>query len=214
MKSAVISSRSVGEKAIVEAAIRLFSQAGFDGVSMRSIAAAAGVSKANIYHHFGSKQALYQAIIQQSAAELSVLVEGLEESDGELEVSISEFAEAHLKHLLSNELTSRLMLREAFSRDGRRNKMMADQVVGGIFQRMLSIFSVAQQAGVLRADLDPALCATLLMGCDIFFFQAQGVLKHIPEADFSRNPSRFSREMVEIMLRGMMHARAADGGAK
>ena len=48
-------SQAAGELAILEAAERLFAQQGYDGVSMRTIAREAGVSKANIYHHFDSK---------------------------------------------------------------------------------------------------------------------------------------------------------------
>ena len=50
--------RSAGENAILEAAVRLFSRHGFEGVSMRAVANEAGVSKSNIYHHFASKEAL------------------------------------------------------------------------------------------------------------------------------------------------------------
>ena len=32
---------------------------------------------------------------------------------------------------------------------------------------MIAIFRAGQQAGELRADLDPGLCATLLMGGDV-----------------------------------------------
>ena len=46
--------QSAGEKAILDAAVQLFSEYGYDGVSMRRIAEAAGVSKSNIYHHFTS----------------------------------------------------------------------------------------------------------------------------------------------------------------
>ena len=49
--------QSAGEIAILDAAVNLFSVHGYDGVSMRRIAEAAGVSKANIYHHFASTEA-------------------------------------------------------------------------------------------------------------------------------------------------------------
>ncbi|HBE91853.1 MAG TPA: TetR/AcrR family transcriptional regulator, partial [Gammaproteobacteria bacterium] len=52
-------SQPPGETAILDAATRLFAERGFDGVSMRQVSEAAGVSKANIYHHFESKEALY-----------------------------------------------------------------------------------------------------------------------------------------------------------
>ena len=63
--SSPVMPQSAGEIAILDAAVHLFSEHGYDGVSMRRIAQAAGVSKANIYHHFDSKQALYFAIMRR-----------------------------------------------------------------------------------------------------------------------------------------------------
>jgi len=48
--------------AIVHAALPLFAEAGFDRVTTREIAQAAGVSEALLYRHFPSKRALYEAI--------------------------------------------------------------------------------------------------------------------------------------------------------
>ncbi|MFI6106811.1 TetR/AcrR family transcriptional regulator [Streptomyces sp. NPDC051310] len=49
-------------KAIVDAARALFLREGF-GVGMDAIAAEAGVSKVTVYNHFGSKEALFTAVI-------------------------------------------------------------------------------------------------------------------------------------------------------
>ncbi|MEM9304122.1 MAG: TetR/AcrR family transcriptional regulator [Pseudomonadota bacterium] len=46
-------------------ALRLFGLRGVDGVSIAEIATAAGMSKANVMHHYGSKGALYGACLQQ-----------------------------------------------------------------------------------------------------------------------------------------------------
>lgn len=199
-----LAGKSAGETAILDAAVKLFSEKGFDGVSMRGVAQEAGVSKANIYHHFESKEALYRAILFASAAQLSGLVSALAEGAGSFDSRILEFASAHLSHLEGNGLTSRLILREAFSGDDNRSKMLVDEVFGEIFERLVSIFCSGQQAGVLRADLDPALCATLLIGADVFFFQARGVLKHLPQAEFAQDPPRFSQQMVDVLLDGML----------
>jgi len=195
--------QSAGETAILDAAVELFSAKGFNAVSMREIASSAGVSKANIYHHFESKEALYRAILDQSARELSGLVESLADGRGSYESRIAEFAVGHLQHLDANPLASRLIIREAFSGDDESGRLLVDQVFGSIFERIVSIFRSGQQAGALRSDLDPALCATLLMGADVFFFQARGVLRQLPQAEFASHPPRFSREMVEVLLRGM-----------
>ncbi len=74
--------RSAGETAILDAAVKLFSEKGYDAVSMRGVAQQAGVSKANIYHHFESKETLYRAILFASATELSGLVSKLAEGTG------------------------------------------------------------------------------------------------------------------------------------
>ena len=52
--------KDLGKRAaILEAAKRLFSTQGYDGVSMDQIAAEAGVSKLTVYSHFGDKEALF-----------------------------------------------------------------------------------------------------------------------------------------------------------
>ena len=48
---------------ILEAASNLFKECGFSDVSMDAIADRAGVSKRTVYNHFGSKEALFEAIL-------------------------------------------------------------------------------------------------------------------------------------------------------
>ena len=50
---------------IVDAALRLFPVKGYDGTTMRAIAAEAGVSLGNAYYYFGSKEHLIQAFYDQ-----------------------------------------------------------------------------------------------------------------------------------------------------
>src|SRR5438094_5227685 len=49
---------------ILDAAERRFAERGFAGVSMREIAADAGLkNQASLYHHFRNKRALYEAVL-------------------------------------------------------------------------------------------------------------------------------------------------------
>ncbi len=50
--------------AILDAAKRLFTAQGFDGVSMDQIAAEAGVSKLTVYSHYGDKDTLFVAAVK------------------------------------------------------------------------------------------------------------------------------------------------------
>jgi AcrR family transcriptional regulator len=56
---------------ILNAAERLFSERGIDGVSMREIASAAGVQLALISYYFRTKEGLYRAVFQRRIAPVS-----------------------------------------------------------------------------------------------------------------------------------------------
>ena len=56
---------------IIEAAILLFSQFGYDSTSTRDVADSAQVSLALIEHHFGSKKGLYDEVVNQVVAIMS-----------------------------------------------------------------------------------------------------------------------------------------------
>jgi AcrR family transcriptional regulator len=50
---------------IIFESLRLFSQKGYDGVSMREIAAAVGIKGASIYNHFSGKEEIFHAIFDE-----------------------------------------------------------------------------------------------------------------------------------------------------
>ena len=50
---------------ILEAALELFSVQGFEATSIAQIASAVGIRKASLYSHFGSKQAILDALVQE-----------------------------------------------------------------------------------------------------------------------------------------------------
>jgi AcrR family transcriptional regulator len=77
------SHRPYGEEAnqkILEAAVSLFSERGLNDVSMDDIARAAGVSRASVFNHFGSKAMLLDAITARSlTAYRDILARALED---------------------------------------------------------------------------------------------------------------------------------------
>jgi TetR/AcrR family transcriptional regulator, repressor for neighboring sulfatase len=58
--------REAHENAMLEAAADLFSQHGFAAVSVRDIAAAAGVSHALVHRYLGSKEEIYRAVLRRN----------------------------------------------------------------------------------------------------------------------------------------------------
>jgi AcrR family transcriptional regulator len=56
---------------IMKVAERLFAAHGFSGISLRSIVAEADVNLAAIHYHFGSKEALFEAVFERHAQRLA-----------------------------------------------------------------------------------------------------------------------------------------------
>ena len=61
--------RGVGTRQhLIDAALGLFAVQGYDGVTTRALTRAAGVNLAAINYHFGGKQGLYRAVIEDIVA--------------------------------------------------------------------------------------------------------------------------------------------------
>jgi AcrR family transcriptional regulator len=63
---------------ILDAALDLFSEGGFAGTSMRQIARAVGVRESALYHHFPSKAAIFEALLQEMGPGKSERFEALD----------------------------------------------------------------------------------------------------------------------------------------
>jgi AcrR family transcriptional regulator len=59
------------ERRLILAAERLFAERGVDAVSLRAINAAAGTNVPSLHYHFGSKEALLEALIRERSQEVS-----------------------------------------------------------------------------------------------------------------------------------------------
>jgi len=55
----------------LEAALELFSTQGYGATSMRQVSEKSGLSVGNLYHHFGSKEAIFQRLINDYWASLT-----------------------------------------------------------------------------------------------------------------------------------------------
>lgn len=70
---------------IMEAALRLFAERGYHGVSLDEIAAAAGVTKPVVYDHAVSKEDLYSGLLERQHEELLAHIVAHLEATGPLE---------------------------------------------------------------------------------------------------------------------------------
>lgn len=197
---------------ILAAAEKLFAEAGFEATSMSAIAARAGVSKANVFHHFSSKEDLYFAVLRDACRDACAQFTALDDTQVPIAEGLDRFAHHHLAKMLEHEAVTRLVLRELLSEGGaRRGQELAERVYGENFERFVELLRRGQKRGELRADIDPAMVATLLIGADVFFFEGRAVLRHFDDVNFADDPGRYSTMLVDLLLRGILSVGHDDG---
>lgn len=189
---------------ILAAAKDLFAETGFDAVSMNAIAERAGASKANVFHHFKSKNALYLEVLKTACGESRPQIDQLGSGSGSLVERLRDFSQSHLANILRDEKISRLIQRDLVENGPQRGKELAEQVFGQNFASLVEILRTGQKKGELRAQIDPAMLATLLIGADVFFFQSREVLRHFPDVGFTDAPESYSTMLVDILLHGIL----------
>lgn len=98
---------------IMNTAIELFAVKGFEGTSIRDLAAAAGVNIAMINYYFGSKEKLFESIVEQKAAytrvELTEVVNNSSLSDME---KIEKIIEGYVERIFRNRYFHRVIHQE------------------------------------------------------------------------------------------------------
>ena len=200
--SAVSSADAVSR--ILMAAAELFAKHGFDHVSMNAVAEAAGVSKANIFHHFKSKDELYLQSLRQACDSSRSSLDAMAEGRGDAWQRIQRFVDEHLQQMLSNSQDSRLILREVVENRPGGAQRLAQKVFRDNFNHLVSLISDCQREGALREELDPVFIATLLLGANVFFFQSQEVMRHLDGVAFADDPAHYGAMFVDVLKHGAM----------
>lgn len=200
-KSAFPESRS---EEIVGIAAELFARHGLDGVSINAIAAAAGTSKANVFHHFGNKNALYRAVLSHITRRLRELLRELASDARDTTARLRHFAHAHLNGLLDQREIWSLVLRETVdtAADDER-RAFTSQALSENFSLLTAIIRDGQHQGTLRSDRDPALIGTLLVASNVFFFLSRDMMAQHPEVAFVDDTACYTDQVLEIILDGV-----------
>ncbi len=193
-----------GALAILEAAESLFAEKGFDGASINDIAHRAGVSKANIFHHFTSKKGLYLAVLKRAVAHSAgILAKGPPPADpAQSDRRLKQFFSEHLDALLEQPETTRLILREVLENGSESGQSLAEGIFADYFTRLVGWVRMGQEAGWLRGGFDPALLAFTLIAVNVHFFQALPILQHLPGAGFAFDSKTFSEQIFGLLMDG------------
>jgi len=98
---------------IIETAIELFAAKGFEGTSIRDIAAQANVNIAMINYYFGSKEKLFESIVEHKASSTRLQLEGIVNDKSLTDIEkIDRIIEYHVEKVFANRFFHRVIHQE------------------------------------------------------------------------------------------------------
>lgn len=196
---------SSGLTRILAAAERLLGEHGYDGVSIGDVAREAGVSKANVFHHFADKQALYERVLAGACVRLDAELTPVLDIDTDARGRIAHVVSSYRRYLGTHPSTARLLLRELIDhRDAAGSKPML-----ALFVRLLDkLAAPMHEAGEFRNGIHPTAVASMLLGVVLFEAQTGHLRDAIPAL---RDVDDESASMLtDILFDGLLRERVAE----
>lgn len=177
---------------LLTAARELFAQRGYEGTSVRDITSRAKANLAAITYHFGSKEALFHAVLRSVAEPLVEAVTQAAQGSGTPLERIELALRAANRHVQAHPWAPPVMLRE-LAGGGRLPEPLVQAWKRNV-ATLVGLITAGQQDGSIRAG-DPLLLALSAVG-QVFFFRVGGrIAREVAQVDL--NSPEFSSRLVE-----------------
>lgn len=200
-----------GRAEILAAATKEFADRGYAGATTAGIARLAGVTQPLVHHHFGSKQGLWDAVIEELFKELHTLIQ---ETLGEVEGLDRKTRLAHLLRtavLFSGRRPefSRLVRTES-SAGGEAFDLIFEKWRKGPMAFLLNELSAATEDGTLR-PIDAKFAYFALIGAITQPFAEPRAAQRSFELNMRDEGviARYADFVVDLVLRGLLAPQAS-----
>lgn len=189
--------------ALLDAATQLFLQRGFERVSARQIAAAAGATPAMIHYYFTNKVGLFRAMIDRAIAPLSDMLTHAAEGE-QAPPDLSALMSTYMSTVAANPWIATLIVSEVFPEKGRFRATFVRDVAQRHVPLVIGLIERGRASGRFRADLDPKLTALSLISLSMFPFIARAVAGPVFELRYEgEGLQRLVAHTTRLFIRGI-----------
>jgi len=192
-----------GRARIRDAALRLFSERGPDAVTMRDIAATAGVSPALLVRHYGSKDGLIEAVDDYVVASIESMLTQVTEQTGA--VGLGPSAVPSMLDGLARHLPSDSAIPSYLGRLLTAGGSVGAALFGRLYRVSRNALDAMVTDGVAVEGDDPEVRAAFLLISDLAVLMLRTRLTEVLGADPLSNAGmkRWAAEVFEIYRDGL-----------
>lgn len=183
---------------ILDVAVPLFATAGFEGVSMRAIAKAAGIKAPSLYNHFPDKETLYFDAMAYAFADKAEGITDVLEGSGTPMERLEKFIENFTRLMEKDPDFRALLQRELLDGDETRLELVAEQVFSRPFRAMTAL---AQE---LAPECDAHMLAISMAGLVLFHFETAPVRRYLPGGKAKHNdPKVIAQHATQLLTKAL-----------
>ena len=186
-------------RAIFEAASAEFAARGFSATGVDRIARRAGVNKAMIYYHFGSKQGLYRDIVRELVLAIRARTRAVATGRAAPGRKVSSFIEAFVSEAQARPQMPPIMMREV-AEGGRHLDAGTLRVIAGVFESLLAILEEGRRTGAFTR-VHPLLMYFTIIGPTVMFFGSGPIRSAILRLEAASFPEAGPEVLIEHLKR-------------
>ncbi len=188
-------------KRILEAASAAFARHGLGGARVDSIAASAGLNKQLVYYHFGSKEALYVAVLEALYKDIRSRERGLDLEHLPPAAALGRFVEFSFDYFLDNPHFVPLLNDENIHRAAHiKQSPEIPHIHSPLIDMLSRTIRRGEQLGVFRRGIDPVQLYISIAGLCYFYFSNIHTLSVIFDRDLTTTAERDQRRAHVLRL--------------
>ena len=191
---------------IFDVSIDLFSEYGYDGVSIRQIAKEVGIKESSIYNHYKSKESIMDAILDYYIGRMMSNDIPVSQASENLDISFDYFyrsgLDAFASQLKDEKMSkiTRIILIESYHNEKMKN-FMKDNIISQAIDGWIVLFDLMKSKGLIDAECDSRQLAESFYKFGLFLLYEHYIINY-PEDDekFVEELSKKSENHIKLIF--------------
>ncbi|MCF7885027.1 MAG: TetR/AcrR family transcriptional regulator [Candidatus Marinimicrobia bacterium] len=193
---------------ILEAAIQVFAQHGYERGTVSEIANAAGIAKGSFYHYFSSKEEiiydLFDLFFEQFIMNWEQIIDKNISPVRKIKLLIDQTFEDLIQMQKEKDLTKMILIFEIMFLLFRKSlKDKSENNIEQLFLRyydiLVPLFKEGQEKGIFRSDIDPEYAAYLIFG------MIDGFSLHFIIQKDNYDIKESKKYLIDLILNGLVN---------
>ncbi|WP_407393083.1 TetR/AcrR family transcriptional regulator [Methanobrevibacter sp.] len=202
-------SKVSNKEKIFNVSIDLFSEYGYDGVSIRQIAREVGIRESSIYNHYKSKESILEEILDYYIYQMLSEEIPLDDASDNLDVGFDYFYEQGLNAFASQlkiekmSKITRIILIESYHNEKIR-EFLKNSILNEAIKGWIDLFELMKSKELIREDADTIQLAESFYKYGLFLLYEHYIINY-PEDDeqFIEELREKSRNHIKLIYESM-----------